>query len=65
MNKKIKAKDYKYCVFGDRHSAGIFFWMRIGCFADWFSIQPVLRFAKLVDAKKFMTFAKLFDCTYG
>jgi len=64
MNKKIKAKYHKYSILYNRYSHKKFF-MRVGRFHPLFGGEVILRYAKLVDARKFMAFARLFDRTYG
>lgn len=59
-------KSYKYRVFCDRYFTppGVFFFRKAGYGTNWSGGEVVLEFDKLVDAKKFMSFAKLFGCTY-
>jgi len=59
-----KTKNCKYHIFCDRSLDGTYFFARTGRFSDWVTRQEALTFARLKDAKRFMTFAKLFDCTY-
>ncbi len=60
-----KAKGNEYCIFGDRCAGGVIFFMKTGRFSDWVGGQVMLRYTGLIDAKKFMAFAKLFGCTYA
>ena len=67
MAKKIKAKDYKYQIFVDYHSfdpPGMFFFMKTEHRINWSGGEVILKFSNLRHAKRFMAFAKLFDCTY-